>query len=111
MKKENSRGKASLFEKKSFDLLKIQKIHLHRIVKRLNWWERRELILAMLQKFENSCLLPKLNLVRYGKPEKRRKIVNKTFVQWSVARFCGSISLSIILQEGLIMTEENYQKE
>ena len=30
---------------------------------------------------ENSCFLPKLYLVRYGKPEKKRKIVNKAFVQ------------------------------
>ena len=30
---------------------------------------------------KNSCFLPKLYLVRYGKSEKRGKIVNKAFVQ------------------------------
>ena len=45
----------------------------------------------MLQKFINSSFLAKLYLVRYRKPESRKKIVNRAFVQWSVARFCGSI--------------------
>ena len=85
--------------------------HLHRIVKQINWWEGQELILEMLQKFKNRCFLPKLYLVRYGKSERRRKIVNKVFVQWQVARFCGSISLSIMLREGLILTEERNRKD
>ena len=60
---------------------------------------------------KNSCFLSKLYQVRYGKSEKRGKIINKAFVQWSVARFCGSISLSIMLRKGLILTEENYWKD
>ena len=91
---KTTRGSVSLFEKKSLDLLKRKKVHIHRIVKRINWWERRELILEMLQKFKNSCILPKLYLMRYGKPERRRKIVNKTFVQWSVARVLRNYKLN-----------------
>ena len=91
---KTTRGSVSLFEKKSLDLLKRKKVHIHRIVKRINWWEGRELILEMLQKFKNSCILPKLYLVRYGKPERRRKIVNKTFVQWSVARVLRNYKLN-----------------
>ena len=89
-----TRGSVSLFEKKSLDLLKRNKTHIHRIVKRMNWWEGWELILEMLQKFKNSCILPKLYLVRYGTPESRRKIVNKAFVQWSVARILRKYKLN-----------------
>ena len=39
MKKENSRESVSLFEKKSLNLLKRKKTHLHGIVKQINWWE------------------------------------------------------------------------
>ena len=38
-KKKNSKGSASLFEKKSLDLLNIKITHLHRIVTRINRWE------------------------------------------------------------------------
>ena len=43
MKKENSRESASIFEKKSLGLLKRKKTHLHRNVKRINWWEGQKI--------------------------------------------------------------------
>ena len=99
MKKENSRESASIFEKKSLGLLKRKKTHLHRNVKRINWWEG--------QKIKKQLFFAEKNEIR--KPKRGRKIVNRAFVLWSVARFCGSISLSVMLRERLILTEENYR--
>ena len=81
MKKENSRGSASLFEKKLSRSSKkkenssIPNSKTNKLIRRVGINPRDA------PEIKNSCFLPKLYLVRYGKSEKRGKIVNKAFVQ------------------------------
>ena len=82
MKKENSRGSAaSLFGKKISRSSKKKENSSTQNSKTNKLMRRTGINPRDAPKIKNSCFLPKLYLVRYGKPERRRKIVNKAFVQ------------------------------